>query len=221
MSITENAEEKEFKRSKKTLRTLEIAGAALFGALSIVASVYITPIIPRIPVWEIAIIDPISIIWISCLLIFGPRAGLLCCAIGAIGLMPFDPTVWIGPLMKFSATVSLIIVPIILLKLYKRETSSRKSLKLKEPRNYILYGTFGTILRVGVMIGLNVLIFLTVWANFIAYVDLRFLGLRNITGWTALIIGTILINTWQSILDLLIPYLLVFTSDLNEKFEIW
>ena len=62
--------EKEAKISKKSQLTLELVGAAIFGALSIVVGAYITPLIPRIPAWEIAIVDPISIIWIICLLIF-------------------------------------------------------------------------------------------------------------------------------------------------------
>ncbi len=221
MSHIETVEEKEFKISGKPLRTLEIVGAAIFGALSIVVSVFITPILPRIPAWEIAIVDPVSIIWITCLLIFGVRAGLLCTAIGTVGLMPFDPSGWIGPMMKFSATISLIIVPIVFLKLYKRDDQGKKSLKLKRPKNYIVYGALGTVLRIGVMIIFNIVIFLTFWSDYLAYTNLEFLGLPQISGWTALIIGAILINSWQSVLDLLVPYLLVFTTKLDEKFEIW
>jgi len=220
-SDVEIYEEKEVYMSPKARLTLEIVGAAIFSALSIVISVYITPLIPRIPGWGIAIVDPISIIWITCLLIFGVRAGLLCTVIGSVGLIPFDPTGWVGPLMKFSATISLIIVPIIFLKLYKRVEGERKSLKLKNPKNYITFGVLGMILRIAVMVGLNIVIFLTIWSDWLAFTNLEFLGLPNISGWTALIIGAILINAWQSILDFLIPYLLVFTSKLDEKFEIW
>jgi riboflavin transporter FmnP len=221
MSEIENIKEKESKLSGKTLYTLEIAGAAIFSALSIVISVFITPILPRIPGWGIAIVDPISIIWITCLLIFGVRAGILCTVIGTIGLMPFDPTGWIGPSMKFTATMSLIIVPIIFLKLYKKGNDERISLKLKEPKNYILYGIIGTVLRIGVMVGFNLALFLTLWSDWLTGTSLEFLGLPNISGWSALIIGAILINAWQSLLDLLIPYLIVFPTKLDEKFEIW
>ncbi|KKL25337.1 hypothetical protein LCGC14_2406340 [marine sediment metagenome] len=221
MSYTESVEEKEFRISGRTLSTLEIAGAAIFGALSIVISVFVTPLIPRIPGWGIAIIDPISIIWITCLLIFGVRSGILCTAIGTVGLMPFDPTGWVGPLMKFSATLSLIIVPIVFLKLYKREDQGKRSLKLKTPKNYIVYGALGTVLRIGVMIIFNIVLFLTLWSDWLTGTNLEFLGLPKVSGWTALIIGAILINGWQSVLDLLVPYLLVFTTKLDEKFEIW
>ena len=221
MSNLKSSEEKETKLSGKPLYTLEIAGAAMFSALSIVTSVFITPIIPRIPGWGIAIVDPISIIWITCLIIFGVRAGILCTIIGTIGLMPFDPTGWIGPSMKFTATMSLIIVPIIFLKLYKSGNDERRSLKLKEPKNYILYGIIGTVLRIIIMVGFNVALFLTLWSDWLTGTSLKFLGLPNISGWSALIIGAILINAWQSLLDLLIPYLIIFPTTLNEKFEIW
>ena len=52
-------------------------------------------------------------------------------------------------------------------------------------------------------------------------ITLEFLGLPQITGITAILIGAPLINAWQSALDLLIPYLLVFSTRLDEKFEIW
>jgi hypothetical protein len=68
---------------------------------------------------------------------------------------------------------------------------------------------------------LNILAFLTVFAGYIDSVTLEFLGLPQISGMTAILIGAPLINTWQSVLDLLIPYLLVFTTKLHEKFEIW
>ena len=113
------SEEKETQMSKSSQLVLQIAGAALFCALSIVFAAFVTPFVPRIPGWGIAIIDPVSIIWVMCFLIFGARSGLLCCVLGTFGLMPFDPFAPIGPLMKLSATVALIIVPIMFLKLYK------------------------------------------------------------------------------------------------------
>ena len=213
--------EKEVIRSISSQLIIEIVGAAIFGALSIVVGAMLAPNIPRIAGWFIAIVDPISIIWIACLLIFGVKAGIMCSVIGTIGLMPFDPTTWIGPSMKLAATISLIIVPIVLLKLYKREPGIINSQKLKEPKNYVIYGVGGTALRIVVMELLNVVVYLTVFAQWANYISLAFLGLPQITGMTAILIGAPLINAWQSVLDLLVPYLLVFTTKLDEKFEIW
>jgi riboflavin transporter FmnP len=217
-------EEKEIatSMSKRTRLTLEVTGAALFGAMSLVLSAFLTPIIPRIPGWGIAIIDPVSILWITCFLIFGPKSGLLCCLIGTLALFPFDPSVpAIGPLMKLSATLSLIIVPIILLKLYKTEPGVRNSQKYKKLSSYILTGLLGIILRIIVMMILNVWIFLTLFSDYLAFATLEFIGLPSISAWNAVVIGVIIINAEISVWDLLIPYLVVFGLKLDQRYEIW
>ena len=215
------SEEKETQMSKSSLIVLQIAGAALFGALSIVVSAFVTPLVPRIPGWGIAIVDPVSIIWVMCFLIFGAKSGLLCCVLGTFGLMPFDPFAPIGPLMKLSATVSLIIVPIMFLKLYKTKERARNVEKIKNLRNYIVYGIFGIILRISIMMLFNYLLFITLFADMLAFVDLSFMWLPDISGWTAVIIGVIVINAETSVWDLLIPYLIVFGLKIDEKFAIW
>jgi riboflavin transporter FmnP len=213
--------EKETKMSRSSRTILQITGAALFGALSIVLSAFLAPVIPRVPGWGIAYFDPVSILWVMCFLIFGTKAGLLCCAIGTLGLMPFDPFAPIGPLMKLSATLSLIIIPIILLRLYKTEEGIKNSQKIKNASNFIITSVIGVLLRIVVMLFFNVLLFLTLFSDFFAYVNLEFLGMSNITGWTAVIIVVVLINAETSLWDLLIPYFTVFGLKLDEKFEIW
>lgn len=207
--------------SKRTRLTLEVTGAALFGALSLVLSAFVTPIIPRIPVWGIAIIDPVSILWITCFLIFGPKSGLLCCLIGTLALFPFDPFAPIGPLMKLSATLSLIIVPILILRLYKTDPGFRNSQKYKKLTSYILTGLLGTILRIIIMMIFNVWIILTLYPGILNAPLLEFIGLPSITGWNAVVIGVIIINAETSVWDLLLPYLVVYGLKLDQRYEIW
>ena len=214
-------EEKESHMSKSSQLVLQISGAALFGALSLIVSIFTTSFLPRVPGWGIAIIDPVSIIWILCFLIFGTRAGVLCCVIGTFCLLPFDPFTPIGPIMKFSATFALIIVPILFLKLYKHVEGERNSQKIKKLRNYVIYGVFGVILRIGVMIIANYLLFTTLLSGSLVYVSLDFIGLPGVTSWTAVIIGVIIINAETSIWDLLIPYIVVFGFKIDQKFAIW
>ena len=199
------SEEKETFMPIRTQFTIQLAGAAIFSALSLVVSVFIVPILPRTPE-GMAFFDPVSIIWVACFLIFGPVAGILCCIIGMILLMPFDPFAPIGPLMKFAATFSLIIVPIVLLKLYKREEGVLKSKILKDRKKYIVYGLLGTVFRIVVMVILNIIVYLALF------------GSQGLEYWIMLVI---LINALQSVWDLLIPYLLVYGIKLDEKFEIW
>ncbi len=218
--VNEDLKEKKTERSLGTQLTLELTGAAVFGAISIVIGLFLAPSIPRIPGWGMAIVDPISIIWVTCFLIFGARSGLLCTSIGAIGLIASDPTGWVGPIMKFTATITLIIVPILFLRLYRRDPEIENCQKLKKPKNYVVYGGLGIVARVLVMILMNILVFATIWASFFPYVNLGFLGLSNVQGLTALIIGVSLINTWQSLLDLGIPYLIIFLPGIDKLFEI-
>jgi len=207
--------------SKRTRLTLEVTGAALFGAMSLVLSAFLTPIIPRIPGWGIAIIDPVSILWITCFLIFGPKSGLLCCLIGTLALFPFDPFTPIGPLMKLSATLSLIIVPILLLRLYKTEPGIRNSQKYKKLSSYVLTGSLGIILRIIVMMIFNAWLFLTLFSSFLNSPLLEFIGLPSIRGWNAVVIGVIIINAETSLWDLILPYLVVYGLKLDQKYEIW
>ena len=198
------SEEKESHMSKSSQFVLQISGAALFGALSLVLSIFVVPYLPRTPE-GFAYFDPVSIVWVTCFLIFGPLAGVLCCGIGSVILMPFDPFP-IGPFMKFSATFSLIIIPILLLRLTKRKENIRKSQILKKPINYIIYGLLGTGFRIIVMVILNIIVFLSMF------------GTSGLEIW---IVVVILLNALTSLWDLLFPYLIVFGTKLDAKFEIW
>ena len=200
------SEEKESHMSKSSQFVLQISGAALFSALSLILSLFVVPYLPRTPE-GFAYFDPVSIIWVTCFLIFGPLAGVLCCGIGSLMLMPFDPFFPIGPLMKFSATFSLIIIPIILLKFTKRKESIRKSQSLKKGKNYIIYGLFGTGFRIFVMVILNIWVY-----NLMGFPP---------SGLQLWILVVILLNALTSLWDLLLPYLIVFGTKLDAKFEIW
>ena len=97
----------------------------------------------------------------------------------------------------------------------------RNSQKIKNLRNYIVYGIFGVILRIGVMMVANYLLFITLFAGGAAFVSLEFIGLPGVTGWTAIIIGVIIINAETSLWDLLFPYIIVFGFKIDQKFAIW
>ena len=221
MEQERSSDEKFSLMSSKTRLTLEVTGAALFGALSLVLSAFTTSILPRVPGWGIAIIDPVSILWICCFLIFGPKSGLLCCLIGTLGLFPFDPFSPIGPLMKFSATISLIIIPILLLRLMKNPGDTRNSQKYKKLSNYVFTGFLGIVLRIIIMMIFNVWLFMTLFSGWLDGTTLEFIGLPGVSGWSAIYFGVIIINAESSLWDLLIPYLIVFGLKIDQKFEIW
>ncbi len=201
---------------KKSNLTIQIAGGAIFGALSAVFAFMISPIITasRIPGWQIAMFDPTSWVWIICFLVFGLKAGLISSATGSIGLLIIDPSGWVGPLFKFFATIPLILVPYFIFKL-------KESQKLKEPKNFILSGIASIAVRIVIMIPFNLLFFATIWADYFTFMSLEVIGIANITGLSAVLIFTPIINLYTSVLDLVIPYIVVFVSKLDEKFAIW
>ncbi|MFX1408806.1 MAG: hypothetical protein ACFFA6_00510 [Promethearchaeota archaeon] len=214
-------EEIEAFRSKKTQFTLQLAGGAIFGALSTVVAIILSPIInsSRIQGWGIAMFDPTSWLWIACFLIFGATAGLISCVTGSFGLLIIDPT-GIGPAFKFAATIPLIIVPYFVFNLNEKGVSN--SQKLKDPKIYTVSGLLSLIVRIGAMIFLNLLFFATVWGiEAFDFVDLDVIGLGNIKGITAVLIFTPIINFYTGVLDLVIPYFLVYGSNLDEKFGFW
>ena len=194
-------------RTKSTNLKIQIAGGAIFGALSTVIAIVLSPFInaSRIAsLWGMALFDPTSWIWIICFLIFGPIAGIISSVVGSFGLLMIDPT-GIGPAFKFTATIPLIIIPILILKLWKPGTSNSK--KLRDPKKYILVGIISIAVRIGVMLIFNVIYILVFYGGGI---DIPFV-----------IAVVIIVNTYTSVLDLATSYLIVFLPKLDEKFDIW
>ena len=207
-------------RSKKSKFMIELAGGAIFGALSIVFALVLSPIInaTRIQGWGIALFDPTSWIWIICFLIFSIRAGIICSITGSFGLLIIDLT-GVGPAFKFFATIPHIIIPYLILKW--REKGVTTSQKLKEPKLFIFSGAVSIAVRVGAMLVLNFIFVATIWADFFQYINLEVIGFANITGISAILIFTPIINLYTGILDLIVPYILVFGAKLDEKFGFW
>ncbi len=202
-------------RSKKSNFIIQLAGGAIFGALSTVLAIVISPIInaSRIPGWQIAMFDPTSWVWIICFLVFGLKAGIICSITGSFGLLIIDPT-GIGPAFKFCATIPLILIPYFIFKL-------NESQKLKEPKKFVISGIASIAVRIALMILLNLLFFATIWADFFEFMNLEVIGIANITGLSAILIFTPIINLYTSVLDLVVPYILVFGAKLDEKFGFW
>ena len=194
--------------------TIEIVGAAIFSALSIVLSVYLPPF--RLA-WGIAYFDPVSIILITSFLIFGFRAGILTSIIGTVGLILVDPFLaYFGPFMKFLSTIWFVIIPYLYIRLIKKSRFSGK--ELKKLSNYIPSMLISWLVRCILMSFLNYLI---ITYMFEMQVDLGWLGFSELTGNLAILITVFLINTIMTLFDTIVPYLLVFTTGIYDRFEIY
>ena len=205
MSETQNGELKVI-RSRGSQFTIKIAGGAIFGALSAVVAFVLSPIINASKIsalWGMALFDPTSWIWIICFLIFGPLAGVISSVIGSFGLLIIDLNP-IGPVFKITATLPLIVIPTLILKLWEKNTINSK--KLKDPKKYAISGIISIAVRIGVMLIFNIIYILVVFGG----LDLPFV-----------IAVVLIVNTYTSVFDLTVPYLLVFVPKLDEKFEFW
>lgn len=219
MSEALQGETKAF-RSKKSNFMIQLAGGAIFGALSTALAIVMSPLInaSRIPAWQIAMFDPTSWVWIICFLVFGLKAGIICSITGSFGLLIIDLT-GVGPAFKFFATIPHIIIPYLILKW--REKGVTTSQKLKEPKLFIFSGAVSIAVRVGAMLVLNFIFVATIWSDFFEYINLEVIGFANITGISAILIFTPIINLYTGVLDLIVPYILVFGAKLDEKFGFW
>jgi len=212
--------ESKTERSKESQLIIQLAGGAIFGGLSIVVAIVLSPIInaSRIQGWGIALFDPTSWVWIIAFLIFGALSGIVSCVTGSFGLLIIDPT-GVGPAFKFLATIPHIIIPYLVLRL--REKGVINSQKLKAKRFFIFSGILSLLVRIIAMIGLNLLFVATLWADFYMYINLEIIGLGGITGLSAILIFTPIINLYTGALDLAVPYGLVFVPKLDEKVGFW
>lgn len=198
--------------------TLKIAGAAIFGALSIIVSLLTTENLPRMP-WGIAYFDPVSIIWLLAFLIFGVEAGILTCIIGMVGLMPFDPTPFVGPVMKFVATIWHVLIPYLVIRMKNQKVFSGEVFSLKG--NYALSSIGAWIIRCVVMIFLNAFYIQYVWHAPVQFLDLSWMGISGVNGWIAVAITVFLLNTIQAFFDATLPYFLVFKTKIYNLFNFY
>ena len=192
---------------KPLLSVTGMVGAAIFGALGAVVAFMTAPYLPRLA-WGIAWIDPVSIIWVSCFFIFGAAAGILCCFIGTVALMFVDPFTPVGPVMKLLATLPMILIPFIILKLKKSWNYSSIELKGKK----IIPLTFASIaVRLIIMFPANILVFIFMFGGVESAGSLW--GLEGI--WVILAV-VIVINTLQGIWDIAISWLIVYPTKIYQ-----
>jgi len=196
--------------------TRKIGAAAVFGGLSFLLEAVTAPYLPRVPGWGIGFIDPVSIIWVTSYLLFGLWVGLSTSMIGTLGLMFFDPFAPVGPVMKFLATVPIILALDWGMRLGHFKPYSGVS--LKPLKRYVPLSLAGVIVRVIVMTGMNILLFLTILN--LSYATINLFGFQ-LASWNAVVVVAVLVNAEQSIWDCGISYFLAFSTRLYDQFRFW
>jgi len=190
------------KTSENSERVKKVAVAAIFAAASIAASP-IAAFIPRIPGWDIALFDPVSFFWIAAFLVGGLWIGLISSVAGMIGLFFFDPSV-IGPVFKFEATLIMIIIPWLIAKLFgNHEGGSYIGL----PKVYLPTMSLAALVRISLMIVTNLIVVPILYGPIFT---MEFI-----------IIYALLINGLQSVLDAIVPYLVIHVTPVFKRFGMW
>ena len=195
--------------SESSVRVKQVVLASVLASLSI-AIAPIADIVPRIPGWGIAIFDPVSVFWIISFLLGGFWVGLVSTAAGTMGLFLYDPTA-IGPVFKLVATLPMIVVPWFgvhkLRSVVSGETlSNTEGESLSRPKFYVTLMFIAFLLRLALMVPIN-----------LAYgaIALPFLTQEFIISYA------IILNSFQSIWDALIPFLIVYPTGIFKTFKMW
>ncbi|HID91101.1 TPA: hypothetical protein EYP44_03975 [Candidatus Bathyarchaeota archaeon] len=187
------------------LRTRELSGAVVFGALS--AGMVFLPMI-HLP-WGMAVMDPKSFPWIICFFLFGPRAGLLSAVIGALAIASTGD--WIGAVMKFIATAPMFLGPAAMLLIASRLTARirNSSSILANPMVWFPLAGLGVLIRILVCYFVNLYWAVPLFMGKPMEDVLRIFG--GYAGFFAMVAAW---NAWQSLWDALIPWLAIYPTKL-------
>ena len=177
-----------------------IAAAAELAALSVAVSPVAT-FLPRLN-WGIAIFDPVSFFWIAAFLIGGPYVGITASIAGTFTLFFTDPTL-VGPAFKLAATLPLIIVPAVYVKLWARDRGGET---LSNARLYAILMLIAFVVRLVVMVPINIVLVPIL------------MGVNDVT---FIVQYTVLLNTLQSFWDALVPFVIVHRTPVFKHFRLW
>ena len=204
--------------SVSSKRVKRVVLASVLASLSI-AIAPVAEIVPRIPGWGIAIFDPVSLFWIISFLIGGIWVGLVSTIAGTMGLFLYDPTA-IGPVMKVIATLPMILVPAygvrklrnikrdgeISRPWYRGDNTLVGGEALSRPKFYATLMILAFVLRLALMVPINLLY------GSIAY---PFFTMEFIINYA------IILNSFQSLWDALIPFIIVYPTGVFKTFKMW
>ncbi|NIU38665.1 ECF transporter S component [Candidatus Bathyarchaeota archaeon] len=200
----------------------ELAASTLLGALSIFF-VFLPDV--RLP-WGMAALDFIAVPWIIAFLLFGLKAGFLTSVMGTLGIFFFSEELvpFIGAVMKFSASIPLVIIPAAIFG-FSRFRLYDEGVKMKKVYAFsmgvaIVVRCFVTMLlnyywAIPLMFGINPV---DVPASF----NWFFWGSEmNPNLLTFYVLGISLWNTWQGIIDVVVAWLVVYPTKLYKQYGIW
>lgn len=188
--------------SMSSERAKKVALAAVMAALSMAVSP-VAAVVPRIPAWDIALFDPISFVWIIAFLVGGIWVGLVSVVAGTLGLFAYDISQF-GPFFKLEATLPMIIIPWLFVYYRGRDQGGHY---LASWKVYFGAMVIGAIIRAIIMVPTNLVAVPLLYGP----------------AWTPdlIIPYTLVINLSQSFWDAIVPFIVVHTSPVFNRFGMW
>ena len=208
--------------SQSAERVKKVAAAAILASLSIAVSP-IASFVPRIPMFGIAVFDPISLFWVIAFLVGGIWVGSVSMVAGVIMLNFFDPYPIIGPLLKFLATAPMILLPWLTVRGASRAGKDGILSRIPLLGNGIEEGAEGGIMLSGRYLygALMFLAYLVRLAVMIP-VNLTVVPILWGIGDFAFIVGyTLVLNTVQSLWDAFLPFIVIHRTPVFKNYGMW
>ena len=175
----------------------EIAITAGLSALSIITQlIHVGYQSPQWGMW----IDVVAVGWIIAYFLFGFRLSLLVSIVGAIMITLFAPETWLGAVMKWVASVPLIIAFALVSILIKKSFHDYKNIPL-----LIFPFIVGIIVRCILVIPLNYYIAIPLWTGMTTAKAI------NAIPWYIII----LFNVLQGLVDVLFAWIIVYKFKLD------
>jgi hypothetical protein len=208
--------------SQSAERVKKVAAAAILASLSIAVSP-VASMVPRVPLFGIAVFDPISLFWVIAFLVGGIWVGSVSMVAGVIMLNFFDPYPIIGPLLKFLATAPMIVLPWLAVRgasgvgkggILSRIPFLRDGIEEGAEGGSMLSGRYlygvlmflAYLVRLAVMIPVNLTVVPILWG----------------VGDFVFIVGyTLVLNTIQSFWDAFLPFMVIHRTPVFKNYGMW
>jgi riboflavin transporter len=180
----------------KTSAVRELSTIA--GLASISAIVQINHIGYQSPTWGMWI-DIVAVSWVMAYFLLGFRGSFLVSVLGAIMITIFAPETWLGAVMKFVATMSVISTLSLIKWFQKSEDRYTSGIHL------VVLTIISLVVRAAIVIPINYFVAIPIWTKMTPSAAWDAIPWQIIFGF----------NTFQTIIDISLAWLLVYRFKLN------
>jgi len=190
------------------------ASVAVLSTLAIIAEI-ISDLFPlRVP-WGMKL-DFVGVIWVLAFFLYGLSHALCVSIITTIFILGYSPTAFVGAAMKFIATVPMFLIPAAFR--YLPIFSERASKVFNSILVITAVGTLAILVRVIACSVANYYWAIPLFLGMPSEVVLQKMFGNSIWAFIAFVAG---MNVFQGVVDMVVPWFLVFKGRLGRYFGTW